>query len=165
MAKNIEFAKKSFGELPQWAKGIISVAVVGGVGYLVYKLLQKAKQSQSSEAKQGKEVEKELEKETSKQTYPTSQYYQMANKIESAGHDIGTDEESMYAVFRKIKTNRDFLMLQKAFGVRDYTGDILPFFITRNRLDLQGWIVNELSSSEVAKINAILRNNKVNYSF
>jgi hypothetical protein len=165
MAKNIDFAKKSFSELPQWAKGLISVAVVGGVGYLVYKLLQKAKESQSPEGIEAKEIENELRIDTSKQSYPLSQYSQMAQKIEAAGHDIGTDEESIYAVFRKIKSNKDFLLLKKAFGVRDYTGDILPFMITRNRLDLQGWIVNELSSSEVKKVNAILKNNKVGYSF
>jgi len=111
------------------------------------------------------EIENELKTDTSKQTYPLSQYSQFAQKIENAGHDIGTDEASMFAVFRKIKTNKDLLLLKKAFGTRPYTGDILPYFVLRNDLDLQGWITSELSSSDVTKINTILRNNGVTYSF
>jgi len=156
---------ESFKGLPPWARGIIAVAVVGGSAYLLYKIMQRAKQNQSPEGKESKEIENELKTDTSKQTYPLSQYSQFAQKIENAGSDIGTDEDSIFAVFRKIKTNKDLLLLKKAFGTRPYTGDILPYFILRNNLDLQGWLTSELSSSEVTKINTILRNNGVTYSF
>ena len=156
---------ESFKGLPPWARGVIAVAVVGGSSYLLYKLIQKAKQSQSPEGKESKEIENEIKTDTSKQSYPLSQYSQMAQKIEGAGHDIGTDEASIYAVFRKIKTNKDFLLLKKAFGTRPYTGDILPYFVLRNDLDLQGWLTSELSSSELTKVNTILRNNGVTYDF
>ena len=40
MAVNTKFAQKSFLSLPPWAKGVVAIAVVGGIGYAVYKLSQ-----------------------------------------------------------------------------------------------------------------------------
>jgi hypothetical protein len=45
-----KFAQESFTGLPQWAKGIIAVAVVGAIGFIGYKLYKKSISLQENKA-------------------------------------------------------------------------------------------------------------------
>ena len=58
---NTSFAKQSFQGLPQWAKGIIAIAVVGGVAYLGYKLYDAVISGASSQKKEGREEKTRME--------------------------------------------------------------------------------------------------------
>jgi len=163
METNVEFAKSGFKSLPPWGKvGVLAVVVVGIV-YVIRTISKNAKKIVGEQAKEARAVDEEIAKTGTKQTYPASQYYQFANKIQQAAHDWGTDESAIYSVFYKIHTDKDFLLLKKAFAVRPYTGDILPYVLTGQDLDLQGWLSAEMNKDEIKKVNAILKKNGINY--
>lgn len=159
---NKQVATKTFNDLPQWAKGVIAVGVIAGAGYIIYKYFLKPKSG--TEIGQS-EVESEIltAQEIKKLSYPNSAYYSMADAIETACNDIGTNEQLLYTTFRRLKNDADFLMLKKAFGIRNYNGDIFPYIITRAKWGLEATLQNELSSTELGYINAILKKAKIKY--
>jgi len=97
-------------------------------------------------------------------TYPASQFYGWANRLENAMFDIGTDENAIFEVFGSLRTNGDFIKLKQAFGVREYTGGYLPGFVSPD-LGLDGWIQQELDGSEISELNAILQRKGITYRF
>ncbi len=96
-------------------------------------------------------------------TFPSSQFFAWANRLEQAMFDIGTDEDAIFDVFNRLRNNADFLALKAAFGVRNYTGGFVPGFLSDD-LSLDGWISQELDSSEIAQLNNILRSKGITYS-
>lgn len=159
---NKQVATKTFNDLPQWAKGVIAVGVLAGAGYLLYKYVLKSKTS--SEVGQ-EEVESEIvvSSKKDKASYPSSQYYAFADAVETAVNDIGTNEQLLYTTFRKLKNNTDYLLLKKAFGIREYNGDIFPYIITRAKWGLEATLQNELSKTELGYVNAILKKANIKY--
>jgi hypothetical protein len=168
MAVDTKFAQKSFLGLPPWAKGIIAIAVVGGVGYAIYKLSKIKKTPEEKSDKEEADAQtKELEAETKKKplSYPLSQYKTFANAIEEACNEEGTDEEAIYSTFRKLKNNSDYLALQKAWGnpTRFVTPSWYIFYTTGRNYTLPQLLRNDMSSSEISKVNKILSNNGIKY--
>ena len=95
-------------------------------------------------------------------SYSSSQFYAFANRLEQAMFDIGTDEDAIFQVFGSLNNNADFLALKSAFGVRNYTGGFVPGFLSDD-LSLDGWLQQELDSSEIAQINNSLANKGITY--
>jgi hypothetical protein len=161
MAKS-NFAKESFSSLPSWAKGVISVAVVGGIIYAVYKLSKNFNPEQQRSNEEKQEIETELQKEVKKKplTYPLSQYKSFADQIEVAGFGLGTDEEAIYSIFRKLKNDSDYLALQQAWGkpTRKTYDWAVPLDYT-----LSQFLRYELSDSEITKLNNILQSKGITY--
>jgi len=89
-------------------------------------------------------------------TYDLSQYTIFADRAYDAMYDFGTDEEALYVMFGKLRTNSDVLQLIKAFGVR---GD----FIYKE--GLTKWLSSELNNIEIEKVNDILKRNNITYQF
>jgi hypothetical protein len=83
------------------------------------------------------------------------EFIQMANKLENAMFDVGTDEDSIYQVFNLLLNDADFLKLNQAFGYRTYTGGYIPGVI-HGKENLAGWIAEELDQEEVSKVNKLL---------
>ena len=163
METNVEFAKSGFMSLPPWGKvGVLAVVTIGIV-YLIRTITKGKNQIVGDVAKEKRVIEDELANDPTKQTWPASQYYAFANKIMAATEVFGTDERAIYNVFYNIHTDKDFLLLKKAFGVREYNGDVLPHFILQNDLNLQGVLSYELNNDEIKKVNAILKKNGVRY--
>jgi hypothetical protein len=162
MAVDTKFAKESFKGLPTWAKGVISIGIFAGVAYAIWKVTKKLGEEPLRDATEDKQIKDELAEEIKKTplTYGTSQYATFANNIQEAGYDVGTDEEAIYSVFRKIKNNADYLALLKAWGKPTRT--IYEWGIGRKKT-LTQFLHNEMDSSEIKKINTILSNNKVKY--
>jgi hypothetical protein len=168
MAVNTKFAKEAYTGLPGWAKGIVAVAVVGGIGYLVYKLSKlKPTDEEKTDKEEAQQQTSELEVEIKKKplTYPLSQYKTFANGIEEACNEEGTDEEAIYAIFRKIKNNSDYLALMKAWGnpTRFVTPSWYIFYTTGSNFTIPQLLRNDMNASEISKVNQILSNNKVTY--
>ncbi len=97
-------------------------------------------------------------------TYPDSQYFAIANKLEQAMFDLQTNEDSVYNAFRMLKNNADFVKLKQAFGERTYTGGWIPGFLY-GKLSLDGWIEEELEPDEIDIVNSILQANGIIYRF
>ena len=162
MAVNTKFAQKSFLGLPPWAKGIVAVAVVGALGYAVYKLTQKFGGQEEQDNKEDKDVVSEIEKESKKKppSYADSQYKTFANTIETAGFDLGTDEAAIYSTFRKLKNNTDYLKLLNAWGKPNR---IVYEWGVGRKLTLPQYLRWEMSDSEVKKVNDILQSKGITY--
>lgn len=91
-------------------------------------------------------------------TYQKSQYIVFADKLYSAMIGFGTDEDSIYSVFRKMNTDDDVKQLIVAFGSKR-----IEFTIGGSTL--AEWLVTELSESEMTELNNILSQRNINFSF
>jgi len=134
--------------------------IAGGAAYLLYFLFFRRKKAEVME-------EQALQQEAgtgSAPTYPASQFYAWANRIENAFFDIGTDEEAVFQIIGSLRNNADFLKLKEAFGTREYTGGFLPGFVSPD-LTLDGWIQQELDGSDINELNSILSRKGITYRF
>jgi hypothetical protein len=138
----------------------LPIYIGAGLGlYLIYFLFFKRKKSDVAE-----EQALQQEGSSSTSTYPDSQFYGWANRLENAMFDIGTDENAIFEVFGSLRTNGDFIKLKQAFGIREYSGGFLPGFVSPD-LGLDGWIQQELDGSEINELNAILQRKGITYRF
>jgi hypothetical protein len=138
----------------------LPIYIGAGIGlYLLYFLFFRRKKSDVAE-----EQALQQEGSSSAPTYPTSQFYGWANRLENAMFDIGTDENAIFEVFGSLRTNGDFIKLKQAFGIREYSGGFLPGFVSPD-LGLDGWIQQELDGSEINELNAILQRKGITYRF
>ncbi len=78
-----------------------------------------------------------------KPSYTQQFYTQEAKKIETAIKGAGTDETTVYAVFKRMKNDADLIELEKAFGIRE-------------EADLSGWLYGDLEKYEIDLINTQL---------
>lgn len=168
MATNKEFAQKSFTGLPTWAKGVIAVGVLAGVGYAVYyftKQLGSVKEGKTEREEDrgwNSELDKLNSNDKTKVTLSKAELSSMANKIHAAMDGYGTDEEAIVKAFRSLKNNADFAGLQAAYGVQVISSgrwNPEPNF----KGNLIASLSTELSDYWVTKINAILKAKGIKY--
>ena len=152
------------------SKPIIQKAlIVGGVvviAYLFSKKIGKFLNKNIKDVRENLDYSKELDK--TKESYPKTQYNNFADTIEKAfnpyGAGYGTDEETIYSVMRKLKTNNDWLLLNKAFGVREYIDYSYNPFGTTYNMNMVEMINFEDEGAEMRnKINAILKSKNIKY--
>jgi hypothetical protein len=93
-------------------------------------------------------------------TFPESQYRSFAGTIETAGFDVGTDEDAIYNVFGKLKNNADYLALTQAWGKPNRR--VYEWGIGRD-MTLAQFIRYEMNDKEVRKINGILSSKGIKY--
>ncbi len=91
-------------------------------------------------------------------TFQLSQYQIFADKLYSAMFRTGTDEEAIYAVFRKMVTADDVKQLIVAFGSRRQE-------LTTGGSTLSEWLTSELNDAETGEVNKILQTRNINFSF
>ena len=108
------------------------------------------------------QAEKEIDKD--KLTYETLQYKAWADGLQQAMENdgVGTDEDYIYNVFGKMKTEDDIKALIKSFGKRTYYNF---FLIPQGDYNLIEWLQNELDSKEMQKLNSIIESNLINFTF
>jgi hypothetical protein len=132
MAKG-EFIKESFTGLPTWAKGVIAVGILAGVGFIAYKIYKAAKDSKDT--KDSKEEVKEVAKElqalnqnaNTKQTLSVSESKSIANSIFAAMDGYGTNETTILRELVKLKNQADWLSVRKEWDVREISsGNLNP---------------------------------------
>jgi hypothetical protein len=142
----------------------IGMFVVGGlaIGFGVKKVLDYFKPDRKREESEQKTTINELDEAKKKTplTYPQSQYANFANIIETAGFDLGTDEEAIYSVFRNLRNDADYLALATSWGKP--TRKIYDFGRGYN-VTLPQYIRWEMNAKEAAKVNAILKSKKIKY--
>ena len=142
----------------------IGLWVAGGLtaAWGISKILKILRPEYKREQNEQKIIQSELETEAKKTglSYPQSQYPAFANIIETAGFDVGTDEDAIYTVFRSLKNNADYLALTNAWGKP--TRKIYDWGFGYD-MTLPQFIRWEMDDSEVAKINAILKSKTIKY--
>lgn len=113
-----------FSELPPMARGIIAVALIGGAGFLVYRIYKEIQKNQSlaGAKKEGDAVKSELNtlnsNPSTKATLNQAQLAGLANKIHAAMDGYGTDNKAILAAMAQLKNDADVLGLISAYGVR-----------------------------------------------
>lgn len=139
---------------PKQKQMLIGAALLA-VGLLILRKPTGAKAEQAA-------TQRDLQK-AGKPTYTDTQYQLAANRLEQAMFDVGTDEAAIFAIFQALKNNADFLKLNQAFGSRTYSGGFLPAFLN-SKLTLVQWLQEELSTSDLNKLNQILRQAGITYT-
>ena len=143
-------------DLTKWNnKKILTAAGLVILLVTVYFLVRKVIRSINSDS-YNKKVANEIDENAL--TYPLSQYITWADQLDNAMNTIGTDENAIYSIFAKLNNLSDVLQLIKAFGTRDY-------YLWGNSKNLPQWIAEELNNGETAKVNSLLKNKNINFSF
>jgi hypothetical protein len=155
---------------------VIVVAGLGLAGYAIYRHFKKAQDikdaNQASALAQG-EINT-LEQQGVTQSFDDSQYEAFCQRLVQAMNGCGTDEQSVYDVFRQLRNNVDIRKLIVQFGVRYYqpcaaTSPISYLIWQANDKAYGGglptWLSYDLSSSEIANINGILASAGISYQF
>jgi hypothetical protein len=144
-------------------KKIINIAAIVIGGFIAYKLITKKSDSSTSDnggSTGGGGNEGGGTGGTGGGSGSGLNYTSLANDIFAAFDGYGTRESNIYDTFSLLKSDKDFDELVKAYGVREissgkwnwsenFTGDLI------------GAIKNELTTSEIEKVNETLKNNGV----
>ncbi len=169
----------TIGDMPPWGKAILVIgtgAIVTIVGFKIYNGI-KSKKEEKDANKAGEIANSELGDLSKQGVDPTmsdSQFEGMAQSLVQAMNGCGTDEAMIYSVFSKIKNEADVRKMIAVFGVRYYEPCPLeaPASYTKYLFDdkafgggLPTWLSYDLSDTEIAKINAILKTNGLTYQF
>lgn len=136
----------------------VKYGLIAGGLYVGYKLVQFFAGSNTSVVNATNEI-KVLTSKGVKATYPDSNYTQWANSIVSAGFNtLGTNEQAIYAIFRKMMNDLDVAKLIVAFGNQrvEFSFQTAP---------LGAWLSSELDSDELETVNKILRDKNIKYQF
>ncbi len=136
--------------------------ILGGL-FLVYRLLRPAgaKEQQQTTTSVKTDIQKEAAK-GEQPSYSDSNYKTLADKLYSAMNTSGTDESAIFAVFEQMKTKLDILKLVESYGVRQLYQFGIPIGGKQN---LAQALSDELSDSEIARVNQILFKKGINYKF
>lgn len=138
--------------------------LVGG-GYLLYRQIKSELKAKFQEKKNEKLFEEEKNPKI-KLTYKPSQYVTWADKLEDAilGTTFNnTDEDAIYKVMYYLKSNNDWLELNKAYGIRKWYNSNIPFHQGTNK-NLLAALQADLDTDEKSKVNKILKSNGITYS-
>jgi len=136
----------------------VKYGLIAGGLFVGYKIIQFFMGGSNSIAAATNEV-KTLSSKGIKATYPDSSYTQFASAIVSAGFNtLGTNEQAIYAIFRKMMNDLDVAKLIVAFGNQrvEFSFQTMP---------LGAWLSTELDNNEMAIDNKILSDKKIKYQF
>ena len=162
-------------KLPKYTKEQkTTIAITAAVGIAAYLMFKKSGSLLSSVKKfTGQATTEDINKSTTediktlnkqgvKPTYYASQYVQFADKLYNAmitsNPFQGTDEDAIYSVMRLMKNDVDINMLVKSFGTRR-----MEFSLKGG--GLAAFLEDDLDKKELATVNKILSDNKINYRF
>lgn len=151
-------------ETPSWAKGIVVVATIGGLAYLIYKLAKGGLKSLKDAKEKGqlKSDANDLLNQGVKYSYLVSQYNTFADKIFSALKGASEDEDMIKAVMSSMKNDLDVLALIEAYGTRDAS----YWAFETAKYDLVTALNAYLEADEIETyVNAPLRINNIKYQF
>jgi hypothetical protein len=156
--------------LPPWARGLTvvgSLAVVVGVGYMVYQGIDRRKKNKEALAKANETL---IATGSSLNayaatgvfpTYPDAQYKVWADVLESCFQGWGTCRAWMQ-VFNNLKNGPDVLRLIQAYGIR--TIDSGRFNLAPNYSGgLVGTLTDELSKGEIADLVKALNKKGIDF--
>jgi hypothetical protein len=139
------------------------IILVGG-GYLLFSKIKKELKD-AAQKKKNDELYKDEQDPKIKLSYKRSQFEAWADKLEDAilGTTFNnTDEEEIYRVLRFLKTNNDWLELNRAFGIRKWYNSQIPFHFGTDK-NLVSSLQADLDSDEKQKVNKILEIRNIKY--
>ena len=167
-------SKKIFQGLPQWAQGVIGIAIVGGVGFIGYKIysaIQKAKALETA-TEENQATSDEAKKLLSKGIKPSlnkTQLISTVNGLKQAFSDYDAITRPHYIEFIrelvKVKNDLDMLNLIKTYGNQDIKFPFTKFTASDFSGNLTQTAKNFLNNKELAAANNLLARKGVKYRF
>lgn len=165
--------------LPDWARGIVAVggiAIVFYVGYTLIKRIRKTAELQADlqQSDLANDELKNLQQQGIRPSISNSQVEAVINSLVQAMNGCGSDEEMVYEAFKKLNNDADVQLLISRWGVRYYTPcavtDPISYTLFLNNPkkfggNLTSWLNNDLTTSEIKKINTILSQKKITFKF
>jgi hypothetical protein len=158
-----------FTGLPKWAQGLIAVAIVGGVGFIGYKIYKKAQKNKllegsTSEVDKAKvEADKLNADPKTTQKITPAQMSIYANSLEQAFQGAGTDLPAIYKVFASMNNKADVLGLIKEYGTRKINSGI--WLVPDFEGSLGSALTNELSNDEITALDMMLAKKGIGIKF
>lgn len=172
-----------YNDLPVWAKGVLAVGGVAIIYFTGKSLLKKLK-AQGDTAKARETIRQQtadanqLAQQGMKPSYGSSQYNSWADGIKSQfdgcdisvnmvapswfrSSDLSGSGKYLANIFSKLNNDLDYLLLQKAYGIRTHdqcgwwTGDFTG--------NLSQAIADELENSEIQLLNKYLAQRGITY--
>jgi len=158
---------KIYDEQPKVIKTAIVLVGTLVVGYAIFTIFQKIKKSGTLDknVRDATSELKDLDKANMRPSYTDSQFEVFASSLHRAMKDYGTDEETVYRVFRQMKNKADVLKLIQVYGVRPETGGLLAGHLTDKDLSLAEQLNSDLDEDEIKEINKILKSKNINFQF
>ena len=126
--------------------GVIAVAVIAVVVYFVIKKTKKSKEQKEYEA------QTEAKVNYSNLSMTKTEFTDLANKLYRAVKGLGTTTDHVYEVFNALQTDSDLEYLKLIFGTKD-------------DMNLVEWMYDDLSKKELQRVNKILSDKGIGYSF
>lgn len=167
-------ATKTFQGLPQWAQGVISVAVVGGLGFIGYKIYSAIKQAKELESAtaENKESNLEAQKLIKKGVKPSLNPTQLAStvngiKLAFLDYDplIRSHVQPFYREMVKVNNDLDMLNLIRAYGNQTIDFPFTRFTVSDFTGNLTQSAKNFLNNKEIAAANNSLARRGIKYRF
>lgn len=167
-------AKKTFQGLPQWAQGVISVAVVGGLGFIGYKIYSAVKQAKELESAtaENKESNLEAQKLIKKGVKPSLNPTQLAStvngiKLAFLDYDplVRSHVQPFYREMVKVNNDLDMLNLIRAYGNQTIDFPFTRFTVSDFTGNLTQSTKNFLNNKEIAAANNSLARRGIKYRF
>lgn len=155
--KGIKGFKRIFIDDPRraWTIGIFLVIVIVLIA-VFWKSIKAFFTGLAGKAEDNAELANHIAQTGESVNLSASELSTMVNQLYTAMKGPGTDEETIYAVFKKCKNKADVLKLIAKFGTKDDK-------------DLPTWIRSELSDTwpfkDLTKLNNILSDKGIDYSF
>jgi hypothetical protein len=155
---------------------VIAVAGLALGGYLVYRAVKRAKDEKDA-TKAAQDAANELlilQNQGINPTYADSQFQSFCDALVQAMNGCGTDESAIYQIFGYMRNDADIRKLVTTFGIRYIEpcwisqSDAYAIWLFNDKAyggELASWLNFDLSSSEIAKVNSILKGNGINYQF
>ena len=147
--------------LPSWAKGVATLAILGGVGYGIYKLIKNL--NKIDDKLSDNKEEKTLKEQGQKNWYSASQYKDIADDFYSNSLDTYNpfdrgNEDALYKLAGQIKSDLDVIEIRKAFGE-------VRCSYTLNYMGLSAFVNCMYDADEIKTANNILASKKINFRF
>lgn len=175
---------KYWESLPTWAKGVIAVGGLAAVYFAANGFIKRLK-SKADEASsrlllaQASDDLKNSIKNGNKPTFSDSQYLGWADTIETAFAGCDYSDPDVFGIWlgfsdsgkvvanilKQLKNDSDFYKLTLAYGSRTYDQCGIPPFSDNFTGTLVKAIQDELSATEISKLNDILSSNGITQRF
>jgi hypothetical protein len=163
-----------FSGLPSWAKGVISVAVVGAAAFVAYKIYQKIKEKEEKKSAidENKTVANEAKVLANLGVKPTLTAAMLNNAVNGIKqswleYDAITrpHTQKFYHELVKVKNDLDILNLITAYGIQTIDFPITKFTVNDFTGNLTQSAKNFLNNKEISVANMTLAKKGIKYRF
>lgn len=166
-----------YKELPPWAKGVV---VVGGAAAIYFTATSiigaiRAKKNQALQLKEIDNANTELIALRKKGINPTlslSNLEALSNSLIDAVNGCGTDFTKVKSIFEQLKNQADALLFVKTFALRKkqrclFSDDARESFMSNFTppMSLSAHLASDLSNSNIATINKMLKEKNITLQF